>query len=117
MIYSAESGDTSLSGRQWRTNIAFNKIAFQYDAYRPLVDRIPECTAQGDGGVCPGCVCLGVPAQTPPVNRMTDRCKNITCRPSLGAVKAFNKSRAKQHSTVAAVIASSRSSTNTPAQN
>ena len=29
------------------------KIEFQYDAYRPLVDRIPACTARGclPGGV------------------------------------------------------------------
>ena len=44
-----------------------NKNAFQWDAYRPLVDRIPACTAQegvstqgvsvqggGGVGVCPG---------------------------------------------------------------
>ena len=24
-----------------------NKIAFQWDAYRPLVDRVPACTARG----------------------------------------------------------------------
>ena len=34
-----------------------NKNAFQWDAYRPLVDHIPECTAWG-------CTCQGVvPAQ------------------------------------------------------
>ena len=63
------------------------KIAFQWDAYRPLVDRIPTCTAQGgvptrgvflpggwylggvpaqgDGCTCWGCTCpgeVGVPA-------------------------------------------------------
>ena len=34
-----------------------NKIAFQRDAYRPLVDRIPACTAGGclpGGDACPG---------------------------------------------------------------
>ena len=25
-----------------------NKNAFQWDAYRPIVDRIPACTAQGE---------------------------------------------------------------------
>ena len=56
-----------------------DKNAFQWDAYRPLVDRIPACTAQGvvsaqrgvsdqglfaqegclpGGGVCPGGGCL-----------------------------------------------------------
>ena len=106
-----------------------NKNAFQWDAYHPLVDRIPACTAKGrglypsmhwargcvsqhalgrgvsalgvsaQGGCLPGGVCLwsqrgclpralpgrGVSASgprgvwhTPPVKRMTDRCKNIT---------------------------------------
>ena len=32
------------------------KNAFQWDAYHPLVDRIPACT--GQGGVCPGEGCL-----------------------------------------------------------
>ena len=49
-----------------------NKIAFQWDTYHPLVDRIPACTGQGDvcpGGCVPrGClprggVCRGVSAQ------------------------------------------------------
>ena len=35
-----------------------NKNAFQWDAYRPLVDRIPACIVQGavsaQGGVCTG---------------------------------------------------------------
>ena len=65
-----------------------------------LVDRIPACTAQG--GVCPGVSAWGVcpavfcpggclrgggvadppgpEADTLPVDRMTDRCKNITLR-------------------------------------
>ena len=30
------------------------------------------------GGVCPGGVCLGGVCTDPPVNRITDRCKNIT---------------------------------------
>ena len=36
-----------------------NKNALQWDAYRPLVDRIPACTAWGclPGGVCLGGVC------------------------------------------------------------
>ena len=81
-----------------RNNMVGNKNAFQWDAYRPLVDRIPACTVAG--GTCPGgepaqggctypggCTSLGgVPAQggvparggtcpvtPPPVNRMTDR--------------------------------------------
>ena len=33
-------------------NIATNKNGFQWDAYRPLVGRIPAYTAQG--GICPG---------------------------------------------------------------
>ena len=57
--------------------IKINKNAFQWDAYRPLVDRIPPCTAwrgvypsmHWAGGCLPGeClprggVCLGVSAQ------------------------------------------------------
>ena len=67
------------------TDACENKYAFQWDAYRPLVDRIPACTAQG--GICPrgggaarGGGCLpkgslsggGLPRPRP-VNRMTDR--------------------------------------------
>ena len=49
-------------------NSVTNKNAFQWDAYRLLVDRIPACTGQGAmcipactgwGGVCQGCVCTG----------------------------------------------------------
>ena len=41
------------------------KNAFQWDAYRPLVDRIPACTVVRGctclGGNCPrGCTCWGV---------------------------------------------------------
>ena len=51
-----------------------NKNAFQWDAYRPLVDCIPACTGKGvcipactrQGGVCPGGVCLGVCGRHPP---------------------------------------------------
>ena len=71
-----------------------NKIAFQWNAYRPLVDRvdrIPACTAEGvylSGvyllGVGVSATGVGVPARgvypimqwgrhTPPVKRMTDR--------------------------------------------
>ena len=51
-----------------------NKNAFQKDVYRPLVDRIPACIA---GGVY--LPMGGGPAQVlPPVNRITDTCKNIT---------------------------------------
>ena len=43
---------------------SLNKYAFQWDAYRPLVDRIPAGTVQRGGlpRVClpPGGVCLGV---------------------------------------------------------
>ena len=64
-----------------------DKNAFQWDAYRTLVDRIPACTA---GGVCPvggvsawGCLPSGGVStqvegvsqhpmgQTPPVDRQT----------------------------------------------
>ena len=55
------------SHSEFQQNFA-NKNAFQWDAYRPLVDRIPACTGQG-GGVSqnalarseclPGGVCLG----------------------------------------------------------
>ena len=42
-----------------------NKNAFQWDAYRPLVDRIPACTVCGGGGI-PACTgqgaCVGIPA-------------------------------------------------------
>ena len=96
-----------------------NKNAFQYDAYRLLVNSIPACIAGGSvpawgcscpgeftcwgctcpgagvpaqgGYACPGgviergCTCQGVclpggylPRYSSPVNRMTDRCKNIT---------------------------------------
>ena len=34
--------------------IISNKNAFQWDAYRPLVDRIRACTAHGGGGVFTG---------------------------------------------------------------
>ena len=59
-----------------------NKKAFQWDAYRPLVDR-GGGGAQGDVEGCvsggPGCVHTPPgPGGTPPVNRMTYRCKNIT---------------------------------------
>ena len=37
---------------------------------------IPACTRQK--GVCLGGVCPGWCDRHPPVNRMTDRCKNIT---------------------------------------
>ena len=51
-----------------------NKIAFQQDAYRPLVDRIPTCTAQG--GCLPGRGCLprGMPTRGVPARG--DGCQN-----------------------------------------
>ena len=56
-----------------------NKNAFQYDVYWPLVDRMLQSASwgvwSGDGFSLAG---GGSPWQTPPVNRMTDRCKNIT---------------------------------------
>ena len=86
-------------------NLRNNKIAFQWDAYHQLVDRIPACTAP-EGGTCRGCTCPGgtCPGDTchlvgvcilacngadpPPVNRITDTCKNITFpRLHLRAVK------------------------------
>ena len=109
--------------------LILNKNAFQYDAYRSLVDRMPEsasrrvCSEGGllgggcllwgfcfrgclllggvcsrgvsapggsalgavsalggvssQGGVCSGGLCM-LGYQTPSVNRMTNRCKNIT---------------------------------------
>ena len=36
-----------------------NKIAFQQDAYRPLVDRISVSTAQGGGSAQEGCLARG----------------------------------------------------------
>ena len=36
----------------------YHKNAFQWDAYRPLVDRIPACTVAG-GVPTWGCTCLG----------------------------------------------------------
>ena len=66
-----------------------NKNAFQWDAYSPLVGRIPACTAHGGGGVCTGGVgdlsaqggvCTGgvwrglsqhALRHTPPVDRQT----------------------------------------------
>ena len=36
----------------------YHKNAFQWDAYRPLVDRIPACTVAG-GVPAWGCTCLG----------------------------------------------------------
>ena len=36
-----------------------NRNAFQWDAYRPLVDHIPACTAWGVGGVYPSMHCMG----------------------------------------------------------
>ena len=54
-------------------NYRQNRIAFQWDAYRPLVDRIPACTAQGV--YLPGGVSQHAMGQAPPspplVNRMT----------------------------------------------
>ena len=81
-----------------------DKNAFQWNAYRPLVDRIPACIVAGGEGVPAqeGCTCQGVPAwgvylprvylpggctcpgeclaSTPPLwtEWLTDRCKNIT---------------------------------------
>ena len=53
------------------------KNAFQWDAYRPLVDRIPACTVQegsaqgvsasGPGGCIPACN----GADIPPVDKQT----------------------------------------------
>ena len=56
--------------------MADNKNAFQWDAYRPLVDRIPACTAERGGSASgPGGVSASGPGvsigQTPPVDRQT----------------------------------------------
>ena len=51
-----------------RTVSINNKNAFQWDAYRPLVDRIAACTVAG-GYTCPGGTCPGgggIPAQWVP---------------------------------------------------
>ena len=61
----------------WMTCHIYNKNAFQQDAYRPL-----HWPSRGEG-VCPGGVCLGVSARgctpsSPPMDRMTDPCENIT---------------------------------------
>ena len=45
------------------------KNAFQWDAYRRLVECIPACTAQG--GVCPGVYPSMQWARHPPVDRQT----------------------------------------------
>ena len=70
-------------------------------------------SAQGmsaQGGVCPGDVCLGCVSkhalrQTPPpqVNRMTDRCKNITnsSGKSMETRKILDRSRTGAHAKVA----------------
>ena len=79
---------------RWQRNGRLNKNAFQWDAYRPLVDRIPACTGQGWGvsqhalgmGVCiPACTgeggCLplvrDVCGRHSPCGQ-TDTCENIT---------------------------------------
>ena len=64
---------------------------------------IPACTGRGGvclGGVCPGGVCPGGVSQhalrqTPlPMDRMTDRCKNITlCKLRLQTVIRMHSSR------------------------
>ena len=80
--------------------IRINKNAFQYYGYHPL--QWPPgrgVSAQGDvclwGCLSGGCaregrvVCLGgVSIRTPPVNRITDRCKNITFANFVWAVKS-----------------------------
>ena len=70
-----------------------NKIAFQYDAHRSLVDRIPAYTAQGGclprwvsaqgGSVCLGGVCLGrcLP-RVVSANRIIDTCKKHNLCPN-----------------------------------
>ena len=55
-----------------------NKNAFQWDAYRPLVDRMPTCTGQ-EGVSTQGVFARGAGvsvfgpggAETPPVDRQT----------------------------------------------
>ena len=41
-------------------NFHQDKYAFQWDAYRPLVDCIPACTVCGGGGCIPACTGQGV---------------------------------------------------------
>ena len=96
IVTSIHNGNKALKADKSSTQIMINKNEFQWDAYRPLVARTFQhvCSQGGvcSGGVCsrgmsaPGGACLlsrGVSQhamrQTPsPVNRMTDRCKNIT---------------------------------------
>ena len=40
---------STFSSLQSTKLIQQNKIAFQWDAYCPLVERIPACTAEGGG--------------------------------------------------------------------
>ena len=67
----------------------YNKNTFQWDAYHPLVNRIPTCTAQGGvprGSVCPGGCLPLVPGGMPPCNGAdtsllcgwTDTCEHVT---------------------------------------
>ena len=57
------------------------KNAFQWDAYRRLVDRIPACTVQGcmsasGGGCLPGGYLPLVPGHPPCLQ--SDTCENMT---------------------------------------
>ena len=86
-----------------------NKNALQWDAYRPLVDRIPACTVAGgkvtaQGGVpaqgvylpggctCLGSTCLGVPAQVllPPVDKQSPM-KTLPSQTSFACGKNFKQ--------------------------
>ena len=88
-----------------------HKNAFQWDAYRPLVDRIPACIVQGElhlprgrctclggvpagvyllGRVCQGCVSQHAMGQTPPCGQ-TDTCENITFETSFAGGNKFNQ--------------------------
>ena len=70
-----------------RSNLIRDKNAFQWDAYRPLVDRLlAGCLLWGvcllGGGVCAGGGVCHTPShpdqrQTPPSGQ-TDTCENLT---------------------------------------
>ena len=70
----------TISQANLKVKLQINKNAFQWDAYRPLVDRIRNIhrgggvSAQGGvypGGVCPRGFCPGVCGRHPPVDRQT----------------------------------------------
>ena len=59
-----------------------NDLSLMMVEFRQYFENFKEMNKTSDvsarGGVCPGGVCQGEVWQIPPVNSMTDRCKNIT---------------------------------------